>query len=106
VPATRPLANFSATRDGDIGPNSRNAAHTLFDHRVQPSARSTSWELKIAAHGRIVDRGAIGDPSQCHRRDTCVQGWRARGFHDRRRTLRFFSSVRERWKVSRATGRG
>src|SRR3954471_13151392 len=29
---------------------------------------------------------------------TCVQGWRAHGFHDRRRTLRFFSSVRARWK--------
>jgi hypothetical protein len=34
---------------------------------------------------------------------TCVQGWRARGFHDRRRTLRFFSSVRARWKISPAT---
>jgi hypothetical protein len=36
---------------------------------------------------------------------TCVQRWRARGFHDRRRTLRFFSSVRARWKISPATCR-
>src|SRR4051794_35792293 len=46
VPATGPLASFSVTRDGDIAPGSRNEAHTLFDHRVEPSARSTSWELK------------------------------------------------------------
>ena len=48
--AARPLANVSATRDGDIGAGSRNAAHTVFDPRVQPSAaryRSSSlWQLK------------------------------------------------------------
>jgi hypothetical protein len=42
---------------------------------------------EIAAHGGIVDPGAVGDPSQRHRRDTGLQGWRARGFYNRRRTL-------------------
>jgi len=48
--AARPSANVPATRNGDIGAGSRYAAHTVFDHRVQPSAaryRSTSlWQLK------------------------------------------------------------
>ena len=66
--AARPLANDSATCDGDIGPGSRNAADTVFDHRVQPWAarcRSTSlWELK--KRRTAVDPGAVGDPSQRH----------------------------------------
>jgi hypothetical protein len=76
--AAKPLTNVSATRDGDIGPGSRNAAHTVFDHRNQPSAatcRSTSlWKGEIAAHRGIVDPGAVGDSGQRHRRDTGLQG--------------------------------
>ena len=70
--SARPLANVSATCDGDIGPGSRNAAHTVFDHRVQPSpsaarCRTTSlMGTEIAAHGGIVDAGAVDDPSQRH----------------------------------------
>jgi hypothetical protein len=32
--AARPFANVAATRDGDIAAGSRNAAHTVFDHRT------------------------------------------------------------------------
>jgi hypothetical protein len=68
--SARPLANVSTACDGDIGPGSRNAAHTVFDHRVQPSA-ARRWctplvGAEIAAHGGIVDPGAVGDPSQGH----------------------------------------
>jgi hypothetical protein len=48
--AARPSASVSATRDGDIGPGSRNPSHTVSDHRTHPSAAGSSsnslWEVK------------------------------------------------------------
>lgn len=41
-------ALVSASRDGDIRSGSRNAAHTVFDHRNQPSAaRCRSTSLRV-----------------------------------------------------------
>jgi hypothetical protein len=59
--------------------------------------------------GGVTGRCSYADrllPTQRHCRDICVQGWRARGFHDRSRTLALPFTVRARWKVSCATGRG
>ena len=48
--SARPLANVSTTCDGDIGPGSRNAAHTVFDPastlRLRDAGAPPSWELK------------------------------------------------------------
>src|SRR5215211_8056892 len=81
VPATGPLASFAVTRDGDIAPDSRNEAHTLFDHRVQPSARSIPWDLKERRTAELGPRRDVAIRLNATGA-TCVQGWRARGFHD------------------------
>ena len=69
--AARPSANVPATRNGDIGAGSRYAAHTVLDHRAQPTFGCEIQEhlfvaTEIAAHGGIVDPDAVGDPSQRH----------------------------------------
>jgi hypothetical protein len=64
VPATTPLANFLATGDGDIGPGSRTPC-TLCSTTASTFGCEIQEHLlgaEIAAHGGIVDPGAIGGP--------------------------------------------